>query len=176
MSSCRVQVNIPAVGFSLNSISNQQKMNELEFDFLVQAFPTKEMQRLSPNETPWHIQASDTLQGIMNGKMDLFFEQSGKYYILDWKSNHLGNQTADYGATQVSEAMTANNYHLQYHLYTIALCLYLRWRLPDFDYDRDFGGVIYLFVRGVRAGEDTGIFYHKPSRSLINEMLQLFGC
>lgn len=171
-----LQVNILAVGFSLNSISNQQKMNELEFDFPVQPFPTKEMQRLSPDETPWHIQDTDTLQGIMNGKMDLFFEQGGKYYILDWKSNHLGNQTADYGTTQVLEAMTANNYHLQYHLYTVALCLYLRWRLPDFDYDRDFGGVIYLFVRGVRVGEDTGIFYHKPSKALIDEMLQLFGC
>jgi exodeoxyribonuclease V beta subunit len=171
----QVDLPLPSGVFSLSSVANNQKMNELEFDFPVQQLPTKVFENLSPANTPWQLQAEDTLQGIMNGKMDLFFEHNGKYYILDWKSNHLGYQTEDYARDKVADAMTANNYHLQYHLYTVALCLYLRWRLPDFDYDKHFGGVIYLFVRGIRIGEENGIFYHQPERRLIEDMLELFG-
>ena len=76
----------------------------------------------------------------------------------------------DYSVSRVRESMTENNYHLQYHIYTLALRRYLATRVPDFDYDRDFGGCIYLFVRGMRAGSDTGIFFHKPERALLDRM------
>jgi exodeoxyribonuclease V beta subunit len=39
--------------------------------------------------------------------------------------------------------------------------------VKNFDYERDFGGVIYLFVRGVRADQDTGVFFTKPSLALV---------
>jgi exodeoxyribonuclease V beta subunit len=63
----------------------------------------------------------------------------------------------------LAEAMSENNYHLQYLLYTLAAKKYLETRLPDFDYEQHFGGVIYLFVRGVREGSDTGVFSRRPS-------------
>jgi exodeoxyribonuclease V beta subunit len=63
--------------------------------------------------------------------------------------------------------MAANNYFLQYHIYTVAWIKYLQLRQPDFDYVRDFGGVIYLFVRGIRANESTGVFFHKPDELAI---------
>jgi len=98
----------------------------------------------------------------MNGKIDLFFEHEGRYYILDWKSNYLGNNLADYSPQGIAQAMNAHNYHLQYLIYTVAVKKYLESRLGSFDYDSQFGGVIYLFVRGVRANSETGIFTHKP--------------
>ena len=166
-------VDLPG-GLKLNTVGNDKKLNELEFDFPISLIHRKQLEALSPTATPWQIQSDDTLQGLMNGKMDLFFESEGKYYLLDWKSNHLGYQTDDYTDDRVAEAMTANNYHLQYHLYTVALYKYLQLRLPGFDYDKHFGGVIYLFVRGIRIGENNGIFYHQPERRLIEGMLHVF--
>jgi exodeoxyribonuclease V beta subunit len=159
--------------FQLSSVNMTSRLNELEFDFPVQRFNPDLLVSLCPANTPWQIKNSTSLQGIMNGKMDLFFEHDGRYYILDWKSNHLGNTLEDYTKEKVWAAMAANNYHLQYHIYTVALCLYLRLRLPDFDYHKHFGGVIYLFVRGIRENDDKGIFTHKPDEKLINELLTL---
>lgn len=98
----------------------------------------------------------------MNGKVDLFFEHQGKYYILDWKSNYLGNSVADYDAGSLAAAMNENNYHLQYFIYTVAVKKYLESRIPGFDYEKQFGGVIYCFVRGVRNVSGQGIFTTKP--------------
>jgi exodeoxyribonuclease V beta subunit len=111
----------------------------------------------------------------MNGKIDLFFEHNGKYYILDWKSNFLGNSLAFYNADHVKAAMYENNYNLQYLIYTVALTKYLKLRNPNFDYDKDFGGVIYLFLRGVRSDGQTGIYYSKPEKDLIDQIKLIIG-
>jgi len=106
----------------------------------------------------------------MNGKIDLFFEKNGKYYVLDWKSNYLGDATEDYEQEKLAAAMAENNYNLQYHIYTVAVNKYLRTRLPYFNYERDFGGVIYLFLRGLRSGSNNGVFFHKPDWSNIEKL------
>jgi exodeoxyribonuclease V beta subunit len=111
----------------------------------------------------------------MNGKIDLFFEHEGKYYILDWKSNFLGNSLEFYDTEHVKAAMYENNYNLQYLIYTVALTKYLQLRKTDFDYDTHFGGVIYLFLRGVRAEGQTGIYYTKPDKALIKQMKGVIG-
>jgi exodeoxyribonuclease V beta subunit len=66
---------------------------------------------------------------------------------------------------------------LQYHLYLLALHRYLRTRLPDYDYDRDIGGVRYLFVRGMapQYGADRGVFADRPTRALMDDLDALFG-
>ncbi|BAX82432.1 PDDEXK family nuclease [Labilibaculum antarcticum] len=69
---------------------------------------------------------------------------------------------------------TDNNYHLQYLIYSIALKRYLEMRLPNFTYERDFGGVYYLFLRGCRAGGNTGVFYAKPEKEMIETIDELF--
>ena len=106
----------------------------------------------------------------MNGKMDLFFEHLGRYYVLDWKSNYLGAITEDYSSAALAIAMNESNYHLQYLIYTLAAKKYLESRLPAFDYETQFGGVIYLFVRGMRIGSDAGIFACKPALSKIVQL------
>jgi exodeoxyribonuclease V beta subunit len=161
--------------FLLNQVTIEKRINELEFDFLLSPFNTAQLQALSSDAHPFRIKSIDELEGIMNGKIDLFFEHEGKYYILDWKSNFLGNSLEFYDTEHVKAAMYENNYNLQYLIYTVALTKYLKLRKPDFDYDRDFGGVIYLFLRGVRAGEQTGIYYTKPKKQLIKLIKGVIG-
>jgi exodeoxyribonuclease V beta subunit len=158
--------------FQLAQISSGQCLNEFEFDFSVSSFQAQEISELSTPSVPLHIRSFDKMEGMMNGKMDLFFEQNGRYYILDWKSNYLGDQLSDYNTENVWEAMAQNNYHLQYHIYTVAICKYLSLRIPNFSYDTHFGGVIYLFVRGVRMEGNTGIFFSKPDNDVIAKMTQ----
>ncbi len=145
-------------------------MSELEFDFPLSLFQTDKVSELSTPETPIRLIAGEELEGIMNGKIDLLFRHDGRFYILDWKSNHLGYSLVDYGPEGVSAAMQENNYHLQYLIYTVAVRRYLATRMPTFDYERDFGGVIYLFVRGVREGSDSGVFFTKPEKEMVDRL------
>ena len=160
--------------FTLSKVKRDERINELEFDFGVAPFGTKEIEKLSRFGHPLMLRSHDELEGIMNGKIDLFFMQNGRYYILDWKSNHLGYNLSDYDEKGVLQAMTDNNYHLQYTIYTLALKKFLESRLPSFDYDQHFGGVIYLFLRGVRKSDNTGIFYNKPELQQITALQDLF--
>lgn len=160
--------------FSLSHINPENRINEFEFDFVVQPFQVAQINQLSTSKIPFYLKpfhrSSGQLEGIMNGKMDLFFEQGGKYYILDWKSNYLGDRLEDYTVDKVWDAMAENNYHLQYHIYTVAICKYLALHVPGFCYETHFGGVIYLFVRGMRKGETTGIFFHQPEKNTIDQL------
>lgn len=154
--------------FSLSDVDWSKRMTELEFDFPVPTFPLNDLHGLSDDQVRILIRnfqglPENKLEGIMNGKIDLFFEHAGRYYVLDWKSNYLGNDLQDYAPAALAKAMNENNYHLQYLIYTVAVKKYLESRLPRFDYATQFGGVVYVFVRGVRAGKDSGIFTHKPS-------------
>ena len=125
---------------------------------------------MSTPPVPNQIRYAKDLEGIMNGKIDLFFEHAGKYFILDWKSNYLGDSAADYSKENIQLAMTESNYHLQYLIYTLAVKKYLQLRVPGFEYATHFGGVIYLFVRGIRKGRELGVFAYRPDEGLIDKL------
>ncbi len=80
--------------------------------------------------------------------------------MLDYKSNWLGEDSAAYTQTAMAAAMQAHRYDLQYQLYTLALHRYLRHRMANYDYERHFGGVIYLFYAGWIANVRSRVFYH----------------
>src|SRR5690606_8157537 len=88
-------------------------------------------------------------EGLMKGYIDLVFEYQDRYYLADYKSNWLGASYADYSAERLAAVMGEQGYYLQYLIYSVALHRYLRQRLPDYDYERHFGGVYYLFLRGM---------------------------
>jgi len=156
--------------FSLSGVNYTKRIHELEFDFTVPSFNPYHLRSLSAEGVLIDVHAPGSLEGLMNGKIDLFFEHDGKYYVLDWKSNYLGDTLEDYSHGQIALAMNENNYHLQYLLYTLAVKKYLQTRLSDFDYSRDFGGVVYMFLRGVRAGLGSGIYVQKPSEDTIGKL------
>ena len=149
--------------FSLSQIESAKRINEMEFDF---TFPELNLSKLSELSKPGRkilVKDLGNFKGYMNGKIDLFFECQNKFYILDWKSNFLGDTIELYDNEHVSKAMSESNYHLQYLIYSIAVKKYLSARIPDFNYNKHFGGVIYLFLRGVRKNSDCGIFTTKPA-------------
>ncbi len=96
---------------------------------------------------------------MLQGFIDLVFMQRGRYYILDWKSNHLGMSMSDYNQDTMHESMCRSAYILQYHLYTLALDRLLKVRLPGYSYEQHFGGAIYLYLRGISEGSGMGGIY-----------------
>ena len=113
--------------------------------------------------------------GFLRGFIDLVFEREGRFYVLDYKSNYLGPHSDDYRPERLAEAMAEHHYYLQYLLYAVALHRYLGRRMADYDYERCFGGVYYLFVRGVQpsTGSSRGVFFHRPSRELVESLSAL---
>jgi exodeoxyribonuclease V beta subunit len=111
----------------------------------------------------------DPVRGFMTGSMDLVFEFDGRFYLVDYKSNWLGGDLDAYRGDRLSEVMGREAYDLQYLIYTVALHRYLGQRVAGYEYARHFGGVFYLFVRGIdpARGSDAGIFRDQPSPSLI---------
>ncbi|MEO5649067.1 MAG: exodeoxyribonuclease V subunit beta [Ginsengibacter sp.] len=159
--------------FNLGKVDFEKRLHELEFDFPVSLFNPTLLANFSDEERTVSVKVWSEIEGIMNGKIDLFFEHNGKYFVLDWKSTFLGESLDDYSKLAMALAMNENNYHLQYLIYTLAVKKYLEVRLPDFDYDRDFGGVIYCFVRGMRAGSDNGVFWRRPALAEIDKLERL---
>ncbi len=122
-----------------------------------------------------------TIQGYLTGAIDLVFRADGRYYLLDWKSNHLGYAPGDYAPAALAAVMREERYTLQYLIYCLALHRHLHARCPGYDYERDFGGVYYLFVRAVRPdwaeGQDQppGVFFDRPGPEVIEALDELIG-
>ncbi len=120
------------------------------------------------------LKAMSRRSGIMNGKIDLILEHGGRYHLVDWKSNWLGASFESYSAPKVMESVFASGYVLQCHIYALALHRHLQSTLgADYDYDAHFGEVLYLYVRGVKGSEGTGIFRDRPSLRLLEELSRL---
>ena len=160
--------------FKLAEVSFDKRIHEFEFDFPVKTFQAADLHSLTDKNTRINVKERYNLEGIMNGKIDMLFECKGKYFILDWKSTFLGDTLEQYAPAALNDAMNENNYHLQYLIYTLATKKYLESRIPDFDYEKDFGGVIYLFIRGMRTGTNNGIFTNKPSLQQVEILEKIF--
>ncbi len=161
----------------LDALDNAHKLVEWPFCLSSARLSAGRMNRLAKAVSRNMPQlVFNDMTAYLNGVIDLVFEANGKFCILDWKSNHLGYRREDYDAKSLSAAMDEHGYHWQYLLYTVALHRYLSSRLPDYDYDRHFGGVYYLFVRGVRPdwknadGSPSGVFFTRPDRELITAL------
>jgi exodeoxyribonuclease V beta subunit len=117
------------------------------------------------------------LEGFLHGFIDLAFQQNGRFYLVDWKSSFLGPSPDDYAPSRLVAAMEQHHYVLQYHLYAVALHRWLGQRVPGYDYDAHFGGVRYVFVRGVTpaTGETRGVFVDRPSRGTIEGLSRLLS-
>ena len=88
-------------------------------------------------------------KGFMKGYIDMVFYSKGRYYLVDWKSNYLGSRIENYRQDFLDKTMKADYYILQYHLYALAVHLYLRLRMPGYRYETNFGGAFYIFMREI---------------------------
>ena len=178
--------NIP--GLTLSSIPLKSCLHELEFYFplsritpgsLKDIFSRNILKNTSAITGSLMEQQLERLtfspaRGFMKGFIDLVFEFQGKFYLVDWKSNYLGSHVRDYHSDRLHEAIYGGFYFLQYHLYCLALHLYLKNRLPGYCYETHFGGVFYIFLRGVRKnlGPDHSIFYDRPGSAMLRSLTE----
>lgn len=132
------------------------------------------------------------LQGFLKGSIDLMFRLSRngvtRYYLVDYKSHWLGDETGSqlghYHPEALKEIMNSHLYHVQSHLYQVVLYRLLRDRLgASYQHQRQFGGALYLFLRGMAGGESriltadrdqgaAGVYAHRPPRR-VTELLSL---
>lgn len=176
-----LQAPLNDTGVSLRHLSDRDKQVEMEF-YLPIAQPLNASQldaiirRYDPLSAGCPPLDFMQVRGMLKGFIDLVFRHEGRYYLLDYKSNWLGEDSAAYTQQAMASAMQEHRYDLQYQLYTLALHRYLRHRIADYDYERHFGGVIYLFLRGVDSEQpQQGIYATRPDSELIAQMDEMFA-
>jgi len=166
-------------GMRLDAIATKRRMNELEFLFPAESLDFSALRRvLVAHGFPDVALEAGSLRGFVKGFIDMIVEHEGRFWIVDWKSNHLGLTSADYDAPSLNAAMASHAYHLQALFYVIALHRYLRIRLRDYAFEQHIGGYLYLFVRGVRpdwrhGDRPAGVHVGKPSLELIDALDRL---
>ena len=171
-----------ATPLRLATVPRQRRLAELEFHL-----PTPQLAAGALNDTlatlGYGVPALGfgKLRGYLKGFIDLVLEHDGRYFIADWKSNHLGETARDYAEAPLAAVMGAQHYHLQSLIYSVALHRWLGQRLPGYRYEQHFGGALYLFVRGLRPGWHTasgapaGLHFHRPTPAAINRLSALLA-
>ncbi|AXN32568.1 exodeoxyribonuclease V subunit beta [Vibrio coralliilyticus] len=158
----------------LNQKQPAQRLVEMEFLLPIEILTAPALNRVIQRHDPLSAKAGDlgfhSTQGMLKGFIDLVFEHQGKYYVLDWKSNYLGENVADYHGEALKAAMADHRYDLQYQIYALALHRFLRSRVPNYDYQTHFGGVYYLFLRGMDGESEHGIFSARPTLEFLEDM------
>ena len=86
--------------------------------------------------------------------------KDGRFFVLDWKSDTMEK----YDAQSLEEQMKLRHYDIQRVIYSYIL---IQWLQSFGDYknkteeeifENIFGGIYYVFFRGCRAGENSGIY------------------
>ncbi len=139
--------------FCLADIQPGQRLDEMEFYLPVAGLKPYQVDQLLQSHSP-RFNFSD-VSGYLKGFIDLIFAHNGRYYVADYKSNHLGNRPEDYHPEALQQAMQEHRYDLQAWIYTLALDQLLRQRLPDYDPQQHLGGVFYYFLRGMPFAADV---------------------
>ena len=165
----------------LGAIPEQSRKVEMEFYLPISHLQAGRLNHLISSSDPLSARAGEldfpAVKGMLKGFIDLVFEYGGRWYVLDYKSNWLGEQLSDYSRENMERVMIEHRYDLQYQLYSLALHRLLKTRVPDYDYDRHFGGAIYLFLRGIRSDnpERHGVYDCRLDRALIENLDRLFA-
>ncbi|MEU0264634.1 UvrD-helicase domain-containing protein [Nocardioides sp. NPDC006303] len=186
-----------ADGLTLAEIPLRDRLRELDFEIPLGGGDTRgsddpdaRLRDLAPLLRA-HLQADDpmvtyadrleapplgdqSLRGYLTGSVDVVLRlPSGRFVVVDYKTNFLGVEAMDYTQPKLAEAMLHSHYPLQALLYSAVVHRFLRWRLPGYDPEKHLGGVLYLYVRGMLGpdtpvvdGIPTGVFTWQPPASL----------
>jgi exodeoxyribonuclease V beta subunit len=187
-----------AGGVTLRQIGLSDRLRELDFEFPLGGRHLREVGELFRDHLPkddalasyadrltGDALGGQSLRGYLSGSVDAVLRVGGRYLIVDYKTNWLGDgdrplTSADYDRARMTEAMLHSDYPLQALLYSVVLHRYLRWRQPDYDPSQDLGGVLYLFLRGMCGahtpmveGHPAGVFSWQPPAALITGVSDL---
>ena len=165
-------------GVRLCDVPNAERRPEIEFQFSLRPVQVDALLKLlhahGVVRERHGFGLRQRLEGLMTGLIDLTYRHDGKWHVLDYKSNRL----PAYDAASLRQAMAHSEYDLQALIYTLALHRWLRFRLgAAYDYARDFGGIRYLFCRGLDATrtDSPGIHAQLFAPELVHALDALFG-
>ncbi|MGH7781902.1 MAG: UvrD-helicase domain-containing protein [Candidatus Binataceae bacterium] len=131
-----------------------ESSREMEFTFPIPERTHRLLDSVAAGgDARWQID-----RGVYVGFVDFVFRHEKRVYFADWKSNLLDSYepgaVADYAL---------RNYGIQADIYTIGVLRLLGIRTED-DYAARFGGLLYLFIRGITpaGGGTRGVYFHRP--------------
>ena len=157
--------------FILANLNESQCLKEMPFYFAVESLNTLEVNGILADSMSYLPLSAQQMQGQLTGFIDLICEYQGQYYVMDYKTNSL----ADYSVISMTESMREHNYGLQYWIYSLVLHRYLQQTLEGYTFDKHFGGVRYLFVRGMNPDEPmSGVFQDQPDLETIERLSKAF--
>jgi exodeoxyribonuclease V beta subunit len=160
---------------TLSGLQDRDRVNEMSFYFPLQSLDLARFNRVLQAFAYAPLPDRDgSLQGLMVGFIDLVFRFNDRYYVADYKSNHLGSRAELYSPENLQAAMLDHRYDLQYLIYTLALHRFLQSRIRQYDYEQHFGSVLYLFLRGMhpKNATGTGVYTARPPLALIEQLDQ----
>ncbi|MFP5355490.1 MAG: PD-(D/E)XK nuclease family protein, partial [Gemmatimonadota bacterium] len=175
---------IPGATFALADVPVRDSLREWRFDLSVRSASARAIADVLAAHGSAHARAyapalrtlgDSAVNGYLSGVVDIAFEREGRWWLMDWKSNHLGDDDADYAPEPLAMAMMQAHYTLQYHLYLVALHRYLQLRQPGYDAATHWGGVAYVFLRGVTGTGDGGWFRDVPTKALLEALDAALG-
>jgi exodeoxyribonuclease V beta subunit len=162
-------------GLRLCDIALADQEREMAFAMPLDGLRRASLEALIRQADPlWTVRSaagSAPLEGALRGVIDLVFAHEGRFYLADYKSNWLGPQASDYTSEALAMAMAGGSYTAQALIYALALHRHLRTRLPDYDVARDFGGVYYLFLRGMTPeAPERGVLHLRPAADTLAQL------
>lgn len=159
---CKIDSKQREMTFTMAINAPMKGRKAVTVETLSELLKTFEKKYHLPDMTP------KALKGFLTGAIDMVFTHKGQFFVLDWKSNFLGENIDDYRMPAMKKAMADHHYYLQYLIYCVALKRFLKSRGIELT-DENFGGVIYAFIRGMRINnkQPYGIYFEKPSLALI---------
>ena len=162
--------------FCLADLAEEDVLKEMGFYFHLREESTRRINEiLAFSEVVRPIQEKN-LSGYLTGFVDLLCRYRGKYYVIDYKSNYLGDFLHDYTTEKLITAMRDHNYGLQYWIYTLVLHRFLQNSLQGYKYEETFGGVLYLFTRGMRSDcPGNGVFFDRPELGVLDALQLALG-
>ncbi len=178
-------------GLRFGSLARKDRLHEVAFVYpvrprggvvtsrdLARALGDPDLERTLGADPALHLDRLEfaPVRGYLRGVIDLVFRHGGRYHLVDWKTNLLGTDPADYAPPALAAAVGRELYVFQYHLYALALHLHLRARLPGYDYHRHFGGVHYVFLRGIDPDKPgQGVFQDRPPLERLERLAACLG-
>ncbi len=136
--------------------SCEQNLREADFYFPIPSKGTFESKGLEVLKKEVELKLDDWKvdKGFLRGSIDFVFEHKSKIYLIDWKSNMLKDYQPKTLGNEVSK-----HYMLQLQIYTLATSYWFNLDSKE-KFEKRFGGVLYIFLRGMLQRE--GVFFFRP--------------
>ncbi|MBR6026024.1 MAG: exodeoxyribonuclease V subunit beta [Neisseriaceae bacterium] len=148
-------------GIMLSEIPRKERLSECHFLLNQIKFDSNLILEYFADSLPESIIDSlnnvteNIVQGFFDGFIDMLARgRDGEFYLIDYKSNKLGNSDDDYTREAMDFAVAHHHYVIQALIYALAVRRYLSMRgvFPKVLHVR------YLFLRGLKSHTNQGVW------------------